>query len=69
MTVKNVNIQFAVAADESLMAVVRDGTTYELLSVCSGKDVSDLYHNLTKRDMRVDCYELRAVRPSEESST
>lgn len=51
------------------MAVIRDANTYELLSVEKGKEASDLYHNLTHRDMRIDYNELRAVRPSEESST
>ena len=69
MTVKTVNIQFAVSAEEEPMAVVRDANTYELLSVWSAKDASDLYYTLTRRDMRIDYNELRAVRPSTESST
>ena len=69
MTVKNVNIQFAVDAEEEAMAVVRDGNSYELLSVCSGNAASELYYNLTRRNMGKDYNELRAVRPSTESST
>ena len=66
MTIKTVNIQFAMTAEEVPMAVVRNGNTYELLSAWSGKDASELYYNLTRRDMRIDYNELRAVRPSEE---
>lgn len=69
MTIKTVNIQFAATAEEEPMAVVRDANTMELLSVWSVKDASDLYYNLTRRDMRIDYNELRAVRSSEESST
>ncbi len=69
MTIKTVNIQFAVTAEEEPMAVVRDANTYELLSVWSAKDAAELYYNLTRRDMRIDYNGLRAVRPSEESST
>ena len=69
MTIKTVNIQFAVNSEEEPMAVARDVNSYELLSVWSGPAASDLYHNLTRRDMRIDYNELRAVRPSEESST
>jgi hypothetical protein len=69
MTIKTVNIQFAMTAEEEPIAVVRDVNTYELLSVWSAKDAADLYRNLIRRDMRIDYNELRAVRPSEESST
>lgn len=69
MTIKTVNIQFAVAADESPMAVVRNANTNEMLSVWSAKDAADLYYNLTRRDMRIDYNELRSVRPSEEGFT
>ena len=51
------------------MAVVRDVNNYELLSVFKGVEASELYQLLTKRHVRVDCNELRAVRSSEESST
>lgn len=69
MTVRNVTIQFAVTAEEEPMAVVRDTKTYELLSVWSAKDAAELYYNLTRRDMRDDYNELRAVRSPTESST
>lgn len=45
------------------------GNTYELLSVWSGAEAATFYRNLTRRDMRIDYNGLRAVRPSEESST
>ena len=69
MTIKNINISFAVDAEECPMAVVHDKVTYELLSVFSGPDAATLYHNLTKRDMRHDYNELRAIPTSEEGST
>lgn len=69
MTVKSVNISFAMTAEEEPIAVVRDVHTYELLSVWNGSEASDLYRNLTRRNMGTDYNELRAVRPSEESST
>lgn len=69
MTVRNVTIQFAADAEENAMAVVRDGNTYELLSVWDGNAASELYYNLTRRNMGADYNGLRAVRPSEESST
>ncbi len=69
MTVRSVNIQFAINAEETPMAVVRDANTFELLSVWNGAEASELYRTLTRKDMRIDYHELRAVRPSEESST
>ena len=70
MTVRNVNIQFAADAEEEPMAVVRDANTYDLLSVWDGDAASELYYHLTRRNMGADYNnELRAVRPSEESST
>lgn len=69
MTVKSVNISFAMSAEEEPMAVVRDVNTYELLSVWKEKDAADLYRNLIRRDMRIDYNELRAVRSPTESST
>lgn len=69
MTVRNVTIQFAADAEENAMAVVRDCDTHELLSVWDENDASELYYNLTRRNMGKDYNELRAVRSPTESST
>lgn len=69
MTVRNVTIQFAADAEEEPMAVVRDANTYDLLSVWEGDAASELYYNVTRRNMRNDYNGLRTIRPSEESST
>ena len=69
MTVKTVNISFAMDAEECPMAVVHDHSTFELLSVWSGPEAADLYYRLTKGDMRTDYNELRVVRASTKGST
>ena len=68
MTVRSVNIQFAVNAEEIPMAVVRDANTCELLSVWNGNAASEFYYQLTRRNMGHDYNELRAVQPPTESS-